>query len=168
MKRGFTIIELLVAIAIFIVVTGLIVANFRRGARSDELRIAASGLASTLRRVQTMVQAGVLTNSTFPVGGYGVHVSITDPSHYFVFADFNNNKNYESSSENLETINLPPNILIDQITPASTTDIIFIPPKPMIYITDSPNAAEIILKDQISGQKRKVTVNRISGQINLE
>jgi len=168
MKKGFTIIELLVAMSIFIIVTGLVVANFRRGARSDELRIAATGLASTLRRAQTMALAGVQVNGELPAGGYGVHVSISEPSRYIIFTS--NDLLYNSGEELAGgIIFLPSNIVIEEVslTPLS---VVFKPPKPTIYINGgtSENLVMITLKDSISDQTRKVTVNRISGQISVE
>jgi prepilin-type N-terminal cleavage/methylation domain-containing protein len=170
MKRGFTIIELLVAISIFIVVTGLVVANFRRGARSDELKIAAAGLANTLRRAQTMALAGETINGALPLGGYGVYVTLDTPNRYIIFADRNNDKIYGVGEELAGGINfLPPSIAINQVSPVSVS-VVFKPPKPTIYIDGgtSENLVMITLKDSISGQTRKVTVNRISGQISME
>lgn len=169
MRRGFTIIELLVAISIFIVVTSLVVANFRRGTRSDELRIAAFGLASTLRRAQTMAMTGALINGAMPLGGYGVHMTKDEPTRYIIFAD-SDDKMY-GVGEELEggIISLPHNIVIDQLVPAPVS-VVFTPPKPTIYINGGTNFNLVIitLKDLISGQAKKVIVNRISGQISVE
>lgn len=170
MKKGFTIIELLVAISIFIVITGLVVANFRRGARSDELKIAAAGLASTLRKAQTMALAGEAIGGVVPAGGYGVYVTMDTPNRYIIFADNDGNKIYGVGEELAGGINfLPSNIAVDQVSPVSAS-VVFKPPKPTIYINGgtSENSATITLKDSISDQTRKVTVNRISGQISVE
>jgi prepilin-type N-terminal cleavage/methylation domain-containing protein len=170
MKRGFTIIELLVAVSIFIIITGLVVADFRRGARSDELKIAASGLASTLQRAQTMALAGEAINGIVPAGGYGVYVTLDVPNRYIIFADNDDDKTYDAGEDLADGVNfLPSNITISQVSPASAS-IIFKSPKPTIYINGdiSLNLAIITLKDSISNQSRKVIVNRISGQISVE
>lgn len=170
MRRGFTIIELLVAISIFIIVTGLVVANFRRGARSDELKIAAAGLASILQRAQTMALTGETINGKVPSGGYGVYATLSEPNRYIMFADINDNKIY-GADEALDggIIFLPPNIIINQLNPAPI-NIVFKPPKPIIYINgeSSENSAIITLKDLVSNQIKRVIVNRISGQISIE
>ncbi len=168
---GFTIIELLVAISIFIVVTSLVVANFRRGARSDELKIAASGLASTMRRAQTMALAGEAINGAVPAGGYGVRVAQSEPGRYIIFSDIDGNKIYGTGEElNGGITSLPANIIINAVSPTPTADVVFKPPKPTIYINGGAveNSLVVTLKDLISNQTKNVTINRISGQISVE
>lgn len=174
MKKGFTIIELLVAISIFIIVTSLVVANFRRGARSDELKIAVAGLASTLQRAQTMALAGEAISGIVPLGGYGIYITLGEPNQYIIFADNNNDKNY-NANENEELAGgiffLPSGVVINQLNPGPFVNIVFKPPKPTIYINNgetSPNSATITLKDLVSNQTKSVIVNRISGQISIE
>ena len=57
-SRGFTLVEMLISLAIFAVVTAMAVANFRAGAQGDELRVSARIIASTVRRAQTQAVAG--------------------------------------------------------------------------------------------------------------
>lgn len=56
--RGFTIVEMLISLSIFAVITVMAVANFRAGAQGDELRVSARLVASTVRRAQTQAIAG--------------------------------------------------------------------------------------------------------------
>ena len=56
--RGFTLIEMLISLAIFAVVTGMVVANLRVGRQGDEVRFASQLAASAIRRAQTLAISG--------------------------------------------------------------------------------------------------------------
>ena len=69
-QSGLTMIELIIWIGIFGLLTATLVANFRGGARNDAVRQAASLGEGLLRRAQTMTLAGaVLANGNYPNGG---------------------------------------------------------------------------------------------------
>lgn len=57
-RRGFTMIEMLISLSIFAVVTAFVTANFRAGRQSDELRLSTQLLATAIRRAQTMAISG--------------------------------------------------------------------------------------------------------------
>jgi len=57
-SAGFTLLELLVSISIFVIITTAVVINYRSGEQSAQLRLGAENLASTLRLLQTMAQSG--------------------------------------------------------------------------------------------------------------
>lgn len=56
--KGFTIIEVLVSVTIFTVILLLVLANFRAGQFSSQLRLAAQNVVSELRQKQIMTQSG--------------------------------------------------------------------------------------------------------------
>jgi len=171
MKKGFTIIELLVALGVFVVVTAMVVANFRAGGRSDELRIAAETLISNLRKAQNMSLSGQLTNGSSPPGGYGVYFKLSDTDRYIIFADLNGDLGYTAGEALPDgTIILPRDIRILNIQPTAISTVIFKPPKPTIYINGAITEAtlSITLKHNLSGKTRTVIVKRISGQIGTE
>ncbi len=171
MKKGFTIIELLVALGVFVVVTAMVVANFRAGGRSDELRIAAETLISNLRKAQNMSLAGQLTNGVSPPGGYGVYFKLSDADRYIIFSDLDGDLGYTAGEALLDgTIILPKDIRISNIQPAAVSSAIFKPPKPVIYINGGISEAtlSVTLQHNLSGKTRTVTVKRISGQIGTE
>ncbi len=173
MKKGFTLIELLVSIGIFIIVTGMVVTNFRAGSRSDDLKIAAEALASNLRRAQNMGLAGEQIDGMTPPGGYGVNFKLNVPNSYIIFADKNGNLVYDvNMNEELPDgiITLPKDVVITGVSPAVTSNMVFKPPKPTIYINGDPSAdvLAVTLKHNLSGNSRKILVNRISGRIDVE
>jgi prepilin-type N-terminal cleavage/methylation domain-containing protein len=170
-RRGFTIVELLVALGIFVIITAMVVANFRAGSRSDELRIAAETLVSNLRKAQNMSLAGQLINGNSPPGGYGVYFKLSDTDRYIIFADLNGDLGYTAGEALADgTIILPRDIRILNIQPTAVSSAIFKPPKPTIYINGATTEAtlSVTLKHNLSGKTRTVTVKRISGQIGAE
>ena len=72
---GFTLLELLVSIGIFTIITTAVVVNFRSGQHSNELRLTAGQLASDLRALYTQAQAG--TAQTFDVTSVALPAGIT-------------------------------------------------------------------------------------------
>ncbi len=171
MKRGFTIIELLISLGIFIIVTTMVVSNFRGGSRSDELKIAAETVASNLRRAQNMALAGEQFLGMTPLGGYGVSFNLGNPDGYIIFADKNGNFFYDDG-EALPggSISLPLDIVITGISPAAASAVTFKPPKPTAYINGGTidNLLAITLKHSLSGKMKKIILNRISGRIDVE
>jgi len=171
MRRGFTIIELLVAMGIFIVITSMVVANFRTGSRSDELKIAAEALVSNLRKAQNMALAGQLKDGVSPAGGYGLYFKLADSDRYIIFADLDGGLDYDFNEALADgTVILPRDVRIINIEPTVIANVIFKPPKPIIYINGGTSEATltITLKHNLSGQTRKVMLKRISGQIGIE
>ena len=143
---GFTFLELLVSIGIFVVITTTVVFNFRAGERSDALRLAAEDLVSKVREVQVMGQTGQRVEMCIP----GDVSSSNDPLAFKVcargvdcgtllctaqvpqggygvhiangtiigFADGNNTHRYELGEEmTTPVIRFPHDVSIDQITP---------------------------------------------------
>lgn len=171
MKKGFTIIELLVSLGIFVVVTAMVVANFRGGSRSDELRIASEALISNLRKAQNMAFSGQLVNGVNPPGGYGVYFKLSEPDRYVIFADQDGDFGYTAGEGLIDgTIILPKDIRISAVGPQANSSVVFKPPKPTIYINGATADATLSVKlvHNLSGKTRTVTVKRISGQIGSE
>jgi Tfp pilus assembly protein FimT len=171
MKRGFTIIELLVSLGIFIIVTAMVVTNFRGGNQSDELKIAAETIASSLRRAQNMALAGELIDEISPPGGYGVYFNSGNPGQYLIFADKDGNLAYDVGEVLVNgAIDLADNIILDDVSPMAASAVIFKPPKPTIYINGGvgDNVLEVTVKHVLSGKIKKILINRISGRVDVE
>src|SRR3989344_8609875 len=98
-RAGFTLIELIVSMAIFGTIATLVVANLRGGTQRSELTLGATTVAEAIREAATRTNAGELVGmcvggsmngracpgtgcgagsncvNTLPLGGFGVHVS---------------------------------------------------------------------------------------------
>jgi len=121
-RRGFTLVELLVSISIIGVMTGMMLANFRGGQQSAEIRLASDLLVAQLRSVQTSSYAGRLASVcsggsndlavcepgkvppvSCPGGvcqrrvptGYGVHFDAGASSSYVLFYDTDGDRRYD-------------------------------------------------------------------------
>lgn len=166
-SHGFTLVEMLISLAIFAVITAMAVANFRAGEQGDELRVSARLVASTVRRAQTQSVAGssvffchggadegkmCLTGEDTECNGglctmdipdsWGVHISTLggENRELIVFADTNDNRRYDTGEAvRFESISPGPFVNVASVTPndAGVIDIIFTPPKPKTYFNDS-------------------------------
>ena len=128
-RMGFTLVEMLVSLAIFGVISGFVMANLRVGGQGDELRLSSQLVASAIRRIQTMAVAGQtvyfcrksgeITGSKLcstgkdteclegscvketPPGGYGLHLSSAAGSErtMITFADLDRDHGYDAGEE---------------------------------------------------------------------
>ncbi len=85
---GFTLIELVIAIAIFSFITGIMTWNFAQTRQREALKQGAEKLASDIRLVQNMAMTGQLIENSLPIGGYGINFNLDNTnSGYYLFAD---------------------------------------------------------------------------------
>jgi prepilin-type N-terminal cleavage/methylation domain-containing protein len=169
--RGFTLIEMLISLSIFAVITAFVSANFRAGRQGDELRIGSTLVSSELRRAQTAATAGQTalfcrggtrdlktcpggtagecpggTCSTEVPNGWGVRLSTISPNDkkMILYADTNANRAYDAGEEvRTDSISGGAFVSVKTLTPVSigTLDIVFEPPAPIIYFNGSTATA---------------------------
>lgn len=115
MIRGFTLIELIVTLAIVSVLLGLGIPAFRNFGAEQELQLAAEEIVATLQEAQAL--------SLAPRGGelsYTVGFSTTSPREYNLWAKKNNSS---QSSVTLKQSKTPPTVTVSNFTPReSSTD----------------------------------------------
>jgi prepilin-type N-terminal cleavage/methylation domain-containing protein len=162
-QSGFTVMELLISLAIFGVVTGFLMASFRTGRMIDEIRIGSQVAASAVRQVQTRALSGSTVGicasgsnkgklcglgvaGACPSGtcapqvprGYGVRFSATGErsGKAVIFADLNGNRSFDSDESLLETSYSPSgNVSAGSFYPMGTAlDVVFEPPRPTVYV----------------------------------
>jgi prepilin-type N-terminal cleavage/methylation domain-containing protein len=198
MFRGFTLIEVLISLAIFAVITGFALANFRLGGQGEELRLAAENLASAVRRAQTQAIAGQTVfacdatrtlcdpadAAACPAGvcsaivprGFGVRVAIGEGRDRSIiqFADIDGDKDLDAGEvTSRESVSLTPQVAVSALSVSfdGALDIVFVPPRPRTHFSADrfpDTVAAITLRQSATGATRTVTVNRISGQISVE
>lgn len=147
-KTGVTLTELLVVIAIIVIISTIMVINFRAGERGGELVRSAQLVVQGIRRAQSMALASKEVENPaagweVPEGGYGVYLTTNSPNNdqYIVYADFNND-NKHNAGEELEDgiVKLEKGIIIDFIfyDPSGgepdKTNITFEPLNPLIIV----------------------------------
>ena len=147
MKKGFTMIELLVVIGIIVIFTGILLPNYRSGNRNLALQRSVHKLSQDIRRAQGFAISAKEFNGQSP-DGYGVYFDSNNPTKYIIFADLNNDDLYSGPSELVETVNMETQVSIKSIYPNinSTLTIFFSPPDPTVIFTpNSTSTATVIL-----------------------
>lgn len=172
-KRGFTLLEITVVVAIISLLATIFLANYRGGERQFALKRSAHKLAQDLRTVQEMALSGQRTppalfgEEIFPRGGYGIYFS-PDSNSYILFADCNDNKEYDPSGpatscleaspaipypEKIKDLFLEEGVKISELSTGPSLSITFFPPDPTITISPPANFATITLSfDNLSRQ----------------
>ncbi len=137
--------------------------NYHGTNKRSELGMVKQKLVSDIRIAQNYsLGSKTYDGVNIPGGGWGVHFSLSDPTHYIIFADKNfpdGNQAYDAG-EAVEVKNLPAGITINFLSPASPVDIVFFPPDPATYINGFNNTtARIILKENVNNSTATVFVN---------
>jgi len=108
-NKGFTLVEMLISVGIFTVMSGIILANYPEFRSRSALDNLTAQIAIVFREAQvygiSVREEGTANFST----GYGVHVDITgeNKKQLIIFADLNKNFIYDSGTDSvLETFRL--------------------------------------------------------------
>ena len=165
-KAGFTIIELLIVIAIIGIITGIVVFNTGAERQNSALLRSAQKLSLDLRRVQSFALSSKVFKTNGVPCGWGVHFNGTDSTDYIIFADLAANVNCSDrdfiraadGSEDFETINLESGITVSSLS-SGLSDIIFTPPDPTVTFTPAQTSASITLINK-NFVTRAINVNK--------
>lgn len=166
-KYGFTLIDLIVSIAIFGLITASVLVNFRAGSRGDSVRQSANITATMLRRAQTMTLSGeLLLDESFPIGGYGIYFDSADPDTLTLFADIDGNYVYDAGEE-IDTEDLAGDAYFSA---GGNLGVVFSSPDSDVYFnglaTDPLKQITIAASD--TDVTQSIYVYRVSGQIRVE
>jgi prepilin-type N-terminal cleavage/methylation domain-containing protein len=176
--KGFTLLELLVSIAIFTFITGLAIYNNNQFNSSVLLTNLAYEVGLSIRQAQfygiVVRQTSADTNKFN--SGYGVHFDTGTPSSYILFEDIDPaNRIYDAGDVILETFNIQKGnkitrICVDSVCTENIIDISFIRPNPDAHIrvaggTVDMRKAEVCVVSP-PGTIRKVVVE-LTGQISV-
>jgi prepilin-type N-terminal cleavage/methylation domain-containing protein len=174
---GFTLLEMVVSLSIISLMLGVFLANYKGGRDSGDLSIANQQLVSDIRSAQNKALGTAAFSGVTPVGGWGVHLDTSNTGSYFIFADINGDKKYNSTptdeallSGGGQTISLSSDVVIDSfwtngaVSNPTALDITFLPPDPATTILynsgiGTSSVAKIILKQKNTGKKATTTVN---------
>jgi len=171
-KNGFTLIELIVSIAIISMVTGLFLANYSSANRRTDLTMTAQKMVADIRLAQSyalgLARYGSSSSLNIPAGGWGVHFDLPNYGNnkYNIFADDDANTLYGSGEADerfgAQVVNLPTNITIQSISVGPKVDITFLPPDPRTTInngTATSTSVDIVLSDARTNSIKTVRVN---------
>ncbi|MDP3770909.1 MAG: type II secretion system protein [bacterium] len=183
-REAFTLLELIVVIGIFIVMTGVLLTNFRRSRQGDVVRIAALRLSTDIQRMQAAALSGGGVDPG--AAAYGVHVQASQPDRYVLFGDRVRcqedaqgqqvcaaNGRYDAGVDPAEEIangvvQLATDVRFTNTDPvAETIDILFQPPRGAVVILPNVVEARLTLQHATFNDTRVVSVNRISGRVDV-
>jgi len=155
-ERGTTLIEILITISMITILLGVTFWGYRDRGRELGLKHSALEMVTNLEKVREMAMSArvIGVGAERPEGGYGIRF-IKNETSYILFADVTNNKSYDVGAGELNsTVLLKNGISIVLASPATTTDIVFIPPSPDVYINGSKAvSAEITIGSSIGTEK---------------
>lgn len=159
--RGITLIEILVSVAVMVVVSAFVLANFKLGGRQYEVENTARLVASVIYTAKSLANAG----TEFPAGsglipnGYGVHFEANQA--LIIFADTSKDKLYTQPAELYQTAALPSNVAVNSLDSGGSVlalDVFFLPPKLEAYLNgQGPGGATLATIGLVSTQDASLT-----------
>ena len=160
MKKGFTLVELMVSVAVVGILSASVLIGWRPARAMFHLRHAAFQVAGDLRRTQQLSLSTHQFNcQTLPpenYTGFGLYINTSTPTSYQVFENCSSDNHTWDSGETKETLYFPKGVIIQGLkkggTSVSSLSILFVPPNPDTYIdeTSSGTEAEITLTNGAS------------------
>lgn len=163
-SQGFTLIELIVSVGIFGLVTAILVANLHGGERLNDLRLQADLLASHLRIAQSQAVSGINATST---PSYGISISTSDLTQYIVFADgLSGTVHRYDAGEETTVATFSDGIAL---TTSVDTDIVFTIPSGTVYENGTVQQSTVTQTLTYSdiGKSIDITILPLSGQISV-
>lgn len=155
---GFTMAELIVAIAIIGLLTAMFLANYRAGGEESGIRMVAREMAGEIRRAQSNTLGAVKYEDEVPEGGWGVHIT-EDSEEYILYADVNADREYNEPDEEWRTETLPEGFSVTSVEGSSEADIVFEPPAPITYINGDDRDKITITVADTKGNSADIRVN---------
>lgn len=175
LKSGFTMVELIVTIGIFMVLTSVVLSNYRNYDTNALFANASEDVVLALRQAQ-VYGVGVKRTSGSDFGkAYGVYFDIGNQIK--IFADLNGNGTYQPADRLVETITWKSPIAITGLTcgfsacGGSGLSVTFLRPNPDAIINNSSvTSATIAMWNGVSGvgSKRSTTTISSTGQISFQ
>lgn len=89
MRKAFTLIEVLVSIAIFLIILGIVIVNYGKSQRINEFQLIAFDIEDSMKFTQNFSLTGQKINNKIPTNGYGIILNKTDNT-YNIYGDMAN------------------------------------------------------------------------------
>lgn len=176
-NSGFTVLELITVTVIMTMLLVLVITNFRGFDAQSALNLEADKISSVLRQAQIWALTGQTVSGQRY--NYGVHFEECESNscNYILFYDNDADKIYDIGEEYNSATHLAlPGISIDNnnlkigATNVDELDFVFEAPLGEVYFNNSvsEDTARVILKHEKSNTQKIISVDRISGRINIQ
>ncbi len=177
-QRGFTIIEIMVVLALMTSFLLVLISNFPQIRLNLSLSRTVHGFLQNTRKIQnTSMKYKDANGVERPISGYGVYVDMSDNKKYIIYADkYPGNFQYDLGDYLVSVIDLSviePGIIIKEVqnVVGNNVSINFTPPGPTTTITQlQPNQSNVniifAIEDDLA-QERTVSVNT-SGLVEIK
>lgn len=100
-KKAFSVLEVLISIAIFLVITGMILANYKKSENNNIFRLQSFDIEDSIRLVQNMSITGQKINNQIPGYAYGISFDMVSGT-YKIFGDKNDEYKGHFNSDDLK------------------------------------------------------------------
>ena len=175
MKKGFTLVELMVVVVVIAVVSSAILLSWEPARESFDLRHAAFQIAGDLRRIQQLsLSTQQFHCSPLPAEdhtGYGLYLNTNSSTSYQVFENCNDANRSWDSGEEQQTLSLTSGVSIQGLKVGGSTvnslSILFVPPNPDTYINENSGSSEAEITLTNGTTTAVIKINN-SGRIEVE
>lgn len=172
-KFGFTVLELLIAIGIFALISASLIVNFRAGEKLSNLNFGSQSVAQEIRRMQAMALGAKSVPGYGIPGGYGARFESASNTRYILYADKNNDKIYTDATELLDggIVNLPYGVIINSYAPSGASiDIVYTTGNGLIFINGAQMALEarVVLEHPGLGKTKTIIISLLSGLVKTQ
>ncbi len=166
MNRGFTLIEMIVVLAIIVIITGIVIFNVGTERQNSVLLRSAQKLSLDLRRAQNYALSSKSFKTLGVPCGWGVHFNGMGSTSYIIFADMASDVDClnrdsiraSNGSEDFEFANFETGVTISSLS-NNLSDVVFIPPDPIVNFTPNQTSASIVLINK-NGATRTININK--------
>ncbi len=166
MNKGFTLVEVIVAMAIIAIITGIVIFNFGTERQNSALLRSAQKLSLDLRRAQNFALSSKDYKTSGIPCGWGMYFNGAGSASYIVFADMAaaadcSNRDFiraADGSEDFEVANFEAGITISSLS-NNLSNIVFSPPDPTVNFIPDQTSAGIVLINK-NGATRAITINK--------
>ena len=181
-RPGFSLVELVVAAGIVVMLSLLVIANFKGSNQRAALDNEAERLGSILRQANINSLIGLTVGGVRPAGGFGLYLTKCQSNcSYLLFADGNSDHLYNPTEGDalVQQFGMfDNNVYIDQLVlplpegqpQPQSLNIAFVPPQGLVFVNgvDTFSEAKITLGFTNSSYQRTITLTSKSGQIDIQ
>lgn len=169
--RGFSILEVLISIAIVGVITGIIVLKYGAFNNLILLKNQAYEIALDLRDIQARALSAMGNNVQFR-DGYGVYFTTAETDEYLLFVDLNDNDLYNPGEE-IETRRIDSRFRLARLCNGttcnlSTLSVVFRRPNFDAIMNHGAVAEGRVQISGVTGSSTRTVVVNVAGQISVE